>query len=433
MTSQLASTVQTETPVPVRITRRITATLFTAQSLVSAAFIASGTVSAIVAAELSGNTAWAGAPRSVMQLAAAFAALGVAATSERIGRRRGLALGIAAGVLGTGLAIAGILTKDFVLFLGGSVLVGVASAAMGLGRFAAAEVHPTQSRGRAVSYVVVGGAVGSVIGPLLIGPSGNWARQAGIHELAGPYLVALAGLALASLVIFLRLRPDPRDLGRTIARLYPETIVRQGPARPTFQILRTPAALLAVSAMAFSQAVMVLMMGVTSLHMMNHQHALVGISVVISVHAFGMYAFSMVSGRLSDRWGRGPAILSGGVLLVVSCVLATLSPDILPLSIALFLLGGGWNLCYVAGSALLTDQLSPQERSKTQGACDFLIGMATAAALLASGLILAGTSYTVLGMVGAAISLLPLGLTGWWLVTKRCLHRIPALGWNEGC
>ena len=433
MASQQTSAIQIEPAVHARITRRIVATLFAAQSLVSAAFIASSTVSALVAAELSGNAAWAGAPSSVMQLAAAFAALGVAATSDRIGRRRGLALGLAVGVLGTGLAVTAILATDFIVFLGASVLVGVAVAAMGLGRFAAAEVHPAQSRGRAISHVVVGGAVGSVVGPLLIGPSGNWAQQSGINELAGPYLVALGGLALASLVIFLRLRPDPRDLGRTIARLHPETMVRPGPARPISQILRTPAALVAVSAMVFGQAVMVLMMGVTSLHMMNHQHALAGISVVISVHAFGMYAFSMVSGRLTDRLGRGPVILAGSVLLVLACVLATLSPDILPLSFALFLLGGGWNLCYVAGSALLSDQLSPQERSKAQGACDFMIGMATAAALLASGLILAGTSYAVLGMVGVAIALVPMGLTGRWLVTKRCLHRVPALGWNEGC
>lgn len=275
--------------------------------------------------------------------------------------------------------------------------------------------------------------MGSVAGPLFIGPSGSWAQQAGIHNLAGPFLVALVSLALASMVIYFWLRPDPRDLGRTIARLHPETIVRHATARSLSQILRAPAALVAVSAMVFSQVAMTLMMGVISLHMMDHQHALLGISVVISVHTFGMYAFSTVSGRLTDRWGRGPAILVGSALLVLACLLATLSPAILPLSIALFILGGGWNLCYVSGSALLTDQLSPQERSKAQGACDFLIGIATAAALLASGLILAGASFALLGMVGAAISLVPLGLTGWWLVTKRCLHRAPALRWNEGC
>jgi len=412
-----------------RIARRITATLFATQSLVSAAFITSGTVSVIVGAQLSGNPAWAGVPSSVLQLGTAFAALVVGATTDRIGRRWGLALGLAVGVLGTGLAVGAIAAGAFLLFLGGSVLLGVASAAMRLGRFAAAEVHPPESRGRAISRVVIGGAVGSVLGPLMIGPSGRWAQQAGMNELIGPYLATLVILALASLVIFFWLRPDPRDVGRKIAEHHPETVVRQGPTRPVFQILRTPAVFVAVSAMMFGQVVMAMLTGIASLHMVNHQHTLTNISVVISAHTFGMFAFSMIAGRLTDRWGRGPVILSGAAMLVLACALAPLSPGVLPLSIALFLLGVGWNFCYVGGSALLSDQLSPQERAKTQGANDFLIGLATATASFGSGLMFASTSYMVIGITGAVASLVPMGLTGWWMArnptTLRTSRPIP--------
>jgi MFS family permease len=404
-----------------RIARRITVTLLATQSLVSAAFVASGTVSVIVGAQLSGNLAWAGVPSSVTQLGTACAALAVAATTDRIGRRWGLALGLAVGVLGTGLAVGAIVAGAFSLFLGGAVLLGVASAAIRLARFAAAEVHPPESRGRAISNVVIGGSVGSVVGPLLIGPSGRWAQQAGLNELVGPYLAALVILALASLVIFIWLRPDPRDVGRRIAEYHPETVVRQGPARSVSQILRTPAAVVAVSAMVFSQVVMAMLTGVVSLYMKNHQHALTDISVVVSAHVFGMFAFSMVAGRLTDRWGRGPVILSGTATLVLACALAPLSPDVLPLSIALFLLGVGWNFCYVGGSTLLSDQLSPKERAKTQGANDFLIGLATAAASFGSGLMFAGTGYAAMGIMGTVASLVPMGLTGWWMARERRL------------
>jgi len=108
-----------------------------------------------------------------MQLGTAFAALAVGATTDRIGRRWGLALGLAVGVLGTGLAAGAIVAGSFLFILGGSVLMGAASAAMQLGRFAAAEVHRPESRGRAISNVVIGGTVGSVVGPLLVGPSGR--------------------------------------------------------------------------------------------------------------------------------------------------------------------------------------------------------------------------------------------------------------------
>lgn len=230
-----------------------------------------------------------------------------------------------------------------------------------------------------------------------------------MNELVGPYVATLVILALASLVIYLWLRPDPRDVGRKIAKLHPETVVRQGPTRSVSQILRTPPAFVAVSAMMFGQVVMTMLMGMTSLHMKNHQHALTDISVVVSAHTFGMFAFSMLAGRLADRWGRGPVILSGTATLVLACALAPLSPDVLPLSIALFLLGVGWNLCYVGGSTLLSDQLSPEERAKTQGANDFLIGLATATASFGSGLMFAGTSYIVIGIMGAVASLVPMG------------------------
>ena len=167
--------------------------------------------------------------------------------------------------------------------------------------------------------------------------------------------------------------------------------------------------------MVFGQVVMVMPMGMASLHMVNYQHTLTDISMVFSAHTFGMFAFSMVAGRLTDRWGRGPVILSGTATLVLACALAPLSPDVLPLSIALFLLGVGWNFCYVGGSALLSDQLSPEERAKTQGANDFLIGLATATASFGSGLMFAGTSYIVIGIMGAVASLVPMGLTGWWM------------------
>jgi MFS family permease len=404
-----------------RISRRITTTMFATQSLARAAFIACGTVGALVAIELSGNAAWAGVPAAVLQLAGAFAALAVGATTERIGRRRGLALGLGVGVLGMGVAAGAIVAEALLLFLGGLVLMGVASAAMLLGRFAVAEVYPLERRGRAISSVVIAGAIGSVVGPLIVGPSGRWAQRAGMNELAGPHLAGLVILAVATVAILVWLRPDPRDVGRKMAEKHPEPTAHQGPARSIYQILRTPATSVAVLAMALSQMVMVMVMVITSPYMRMQGHDLTDISLVISAHTFGMFAFSFVSGRLTDRWGRGWVILTGAGLLVLACTLVPLSPGVLPLSVALFLLGLGWNFCYVGGSTLLGDQLSPAEQAKTQGASDLLIGLATAAASLGSGLIFAFTGYTVMAIVGAVLALVPLGLTGWWMAKGRRL------------
>jgi MFS family permease len=401
-----------------RAAKGITATLFATQSLGRAAFITIGIVSAIVGAELS-SPVWAGVPSALLSVGAAFGALAVGAATDRIGRRWGFALGLVVGVLGAGLAAGAVAASALALCLVGFVLMGVASAAIQLGRFAAAEVHAPESRGRAISNVVIGGTVGAVLGPLLVAPSGRWALQAGMNELAGPFLAALVILALAAVATIAGLRPDPRDLGREIAKRYPETVAHHGPTRSISRILRSPPAFVAVSAMVFGQVVMVMLMAMTSLHMVNNQHALADISVVISAHALGMFAFSFFSGRLTDRWGRGPVILSGAGILVLASLLAPLSAGVVPLSIALFLLGLGWNLCYVAGSTLLSDQLSPAERAKTQGTNDMLIGLATAAASLGSGLLFAATGYIGIAVLSGVASLVLLTLTGWWMATGR--------------
>ncbi len=215
-------------------------------------------------------------------------------------------------------------------------------------------------------------------------------------------------LPVACLAIFAWLRPDPRDLGREVARLYPETSTNYGEARSIGQILRLPAAIVAILAMALGQMVMVMVMVITALHMREHQHSLGSVSLVISAHTFGMYGFSVISGRLADRWGRRPVIISGATTLLLACLAATLSPEVLPLAISLFLLGLGWNFCFVGGSTLLADQLSPTERARTQGFNDLVVGMASAVASLGSGVIFAALGYTVMALAGATFSLVPL-------------------------
>jgi len=86
--------------------------------------------------------------------------------------------------------------------------------------------------------------------------------------------------------------------------------------------------------------------------------------------------------------------------------------------VALFLLGLGWNFCYVGGSSLLADQLSPDERARTQGFNDLLIGLVSAAGSLGSGFVFAAVGFGVMGLVGAMAALIPLTLTLWWQVTK---------------
>ncbi|MCK6582134.1 MAG: MFS transporter [Anaerolineales bacterium] len=400
------------------IARKITAVLFAQQSLASAGFIAAATLNSIVGKELSQNPSWAGVPTAVYLLAGAFSAYMWGYVYDAIGRRSGLTTGLVTGVIGSCVTFYSIAIHSFPIFLGGMILMGIANSAVTLGRFAAAEVNKPEHRGKAISNVVIGGTVGSVIGPFVAGPAGSLVGLWGIDELAGAYLVAAILFAIGAMVVFSGLRPDPREIGKQIAEQFPETLVKHTHVRGLFEIFSQPAALVALLAMVLGQMVMVLVMVITSLHMREHDHGLTDISAVIASHTFGMYAFSIISGRLADKWGRGTVILIGSSTLIVACIAATISPDVLPLGVALFLLGLGWNFCFVAGSALLADQLSPAERARTQGFNDLLVGLASALGSLESGFIFASLGYNMMAYVSAAVALVPLLVVVIWMMRK---------------
>lgn len=402
-----------------RIARKITFVLFVEQSLASAGFIAAATLNSIVGTKLSHHSNWAGVPTAVYLLAGAFSAFAWGYVMDAIGRRGGLTLGLTLGMIGSGFAFYAIMISSFPFFMLSMVLMGIANAAVQLGRFAAAEVNPPDARGRAISNVVIGGTFGAVFGPNLVGPMGVWIKPIAGDELAGAYAATFILFAIGIVTVFLGLRPDPREIGREVAEKFPETQSASGEVRGVWQVLSQPAAFTAVIAMALGQVVMVLVMVITSLHMREHQHGLGDISIVISSHTFGMYAFSIISGRLADRFGRGPILLVGSFTLILACLAATISPDVLPLSVALFLLGLGWNFCYVAGSALFADQLSQAERSRMQGFSDLLVGLSSAIGSLSSGLIFAAVGYNMMAFISAGVSIIPVVVVTEWMLRRK--------------
>lgn len=397
-----------------RYARKITMALFAAQSVGTAGFIAVASVTSIVAADLSGRPALAGLPATVFLIGAALSAYVWGSIMDWIGRRPALVLGAAFGVAGALTGVAAIRLGSFVLFLVGNAGLGASRSAQQLARYAAAEVHPPDLRGRAISNVVVGGTVGAILGPLAIAPSGIAALGWGLPELSGAFLAASSLLAAGLLLNFTLLRPDPREMGAAIDRQFPDEGPRAGIRRALGVIIQEPAVIVAITAMVVGQAVMVMIMVISSLHMASHDHNLANISVAMSAHTTGMYAPALISGRLADRWGRTTVIVIGALALVVSGVMVIPSTALIPLAAALFLLGLGWNFCFVGGSSLLADQLSTRERGRTQGASDLMVGLASAAGSLGSGVVFASVGFAAMGLVGAAVALIPLGLTLWW-------------------
>ena len=194
--------------------------------------------------------------------------------------------------------------------------------------------------------------------------------------------------------------------------------------RPLRDIFAQPGTRLAMAAMVIGQLVMVMVMSITSVHMTAHGHALGDISLVITAHTLGMFGLSMISGRLADNFGRPATIMAGVGLLVASCLLAPLSQVTGVLAVALFLLGLGWNFCYVAGAALLTDTLNLSERARLQGGNDLLVNAISALGSLQSGVLFQVMGYRNLNWLGLFIALLPLVLAVRYVALRRQQHDV---------
>ena len=411
--------------------QRLTWLLFFGQSASSAAFLAGATVGAIAAVQMTGSPVYAGLPSAAYQFGSALSAYPAARLMERLGRRMGLVLGYGLGIVGAVLAATSTNLGNFAVFLVGFTLMGLTRGVTDQSRYAAAEMHPVSERARAISLVVLGGTVGAILGPALVGPMGQWAVANHLNELAGPWVATAALFGLGLVVMFFFLRPDPRDLARQLEASAASADAAAGlppaaPMRPLREIFAQPGTRLAVAAMVIGQLVMVMIMSITSVHMTTHGHALGDISLVITAHTLGMFGLSMISGRLADNFGRPATIMAGVALLVAACLLAPLSQVVGVLAVALFLLGLGWNFCYVAGAALLTDTLTLNERARLQGGNDLLVNAISALGSLQSGVLFGLIGFRNLNWLSLVVALLPLLLALRYVTLQRTpAQRLP--------
>jgi MFS family permease len=93
--------------------------------------------------------------------------------------------------------------------------------------------------------------------------------------------------------------------------------------------------------------------------------------------------------------------------------------------LGLFLNGVGWNFAFVAASALLTDALSPGERTSIQGLADLIMGLLGAFGSVAGGFVLGTLGFGVLNVLGSVVVVAGLA------VGVRHLPLAQRAGWRE--
>jgi MFS family permease len=388
------------------VQRRVLRILVASQVLGGAGLGAGLTVGALLAEDVLDSTSLSGLPVALFTLGSAGAAMFVGSLSERRGRRAGLTAGYAAGAVGSaGVVLAAVLANPILLFA--SMLVYGSGTSTNLqARYAGGDLAAEERRGSAVSRVLVATTFGAVAGPNLVAPMGGLATGWGIPALAGPFLLAAAAYAAAALFLTVFLHPDPLLTARSVAIDRAKQARASGPAGST----DVAAVRLGALAMVVTQLAMVAVMTGTPIYMRDHGHGLGATGLVIGLHVAAMFLPSPLTGRLVDRCGSRAVIAAGGVVLLAAGVVGAAAPghSALALTIALVLLGFGWNLGLLGGTTLLTGAVPLQGRARLQGRVDVAVAFAGAAGGLSSGMVVASADYATLSLGSGLVALITL-------------------------
>lgn len=404
---------------PLSLQQRLLATLFTSQSIFNAATTVSFTVLPIAAVAITNNESLAGLPSTVTLIARTVVALPIGWLMDRVGRRLGISFGLAASVLGLLLTAYGIIWGSFGVFLVGAFINGLGRGTGEQSRYAAADIVPPARASNAIATVVFAGTIGSVLGPFLNTPAQAFSERLGLAPLSGPYFLAAALAAVALVMTFIMLRPDPSTLSQRREAQAPANSHVKKSIRELFS---SSSVQLAVVALAISQLVMSMIMIITPLHMTHQNHTGREIEWVIAVHILGMFALSNVTGKLVVRYGAYFMIAMAGLVLGTAAILAPFAQSVWMLGLALFLLGLGWNFGFVSGSALLANSFTGPDKGQAQGTAETFVAAAAAVGSFTIGPSFQWGGYLAVAMIGLAFVLAMMGTLFW---QRRTAARVP--------
>jgi MFS family permease len=368
------------------------------------AFFLGIAVAALLARDVSGQEALSGVPLAIGIVSASLASAPLSSWMARAGRRSGLAAGHLIAAFGSAVVVGAAALESFPLLCLGMAGFSIGNASNLLARYAASDLAPLETRARAISVVLLATAAGAIVGPNVASQTEPLADWLGLFDSAGPFVLSVVFYTLAAATLFVLLRPDPLLTARRLDDVTPAAAT--GAVHALRNIRDWPAlALTGVSAMAIGNIAMVAVMTMTPVHMEDAGESLSAVGLVISLHVAGMFLPSPVSGALADRYGRLPVLAAGGATLVAAGVCSALAPGdhTLLVAVALVLLGIGWNLGLVGGSALITDAVAVELRPQTQGAADLVMGLTGAVGSLAAGPLFHAGAFALLGTGAAAL------------------------------
>jgi MFS family permease len=354
---------------------------------------------AIIGSGLAPDPALATLPISIFVVGMAAGTLPAGSIARHYGRRAAFLAGTACGFLCGVLAAEAIVIGSFALFCVATFFGGLYGAVAQSYRFAATDGAQPSFRPKAIALVMVGGIFAGVLGPQLV----NWTMG-----LWMPYVFAASFAAQAVVAVF-------AAAAVAFIELEKPTAADTGGARPLIEIARQPKFLAAALCGVVSYSIMNLVMTSAPLAMKLCGFQPMDSNFVIQWHIVAMYLPSFFTGALIERVGAPRAVALGMTMLLGSALTGLAGISLGHFSIALILLGLGWNFGFVGASAMVVETHLASERTKVQAFNDFLVFGLMTLGSFSSGQILAFYGWATVNSVafvpvGLALVVLLLGM-----------------------
>ncbi len=323
--------------------------------------------------------------------ATAISALCAGPIFSKVGRYKGFLIGDVFFVMGSVLGMISIHLRavwlEFVAFF----CLGIGTGISAFLRFAAVELSSTVHREKAITYVLLGGILAGIIGPL-----GSSRAITLIHgdknRFIGSFLVVFI-LVIIKVVLLSTVDFTPKDVNRGVSMRYgtSESLsseksspslsslnavkvttdigklsepLKTNESNETLAIIvRRPQFVASVILSTLAHTVMIMIMSAVTLAMtIQYDYSIKSATDVILVHTVAMFLPGLYTGTLISKFGVVRIASCGAVLYVIATIILLLSSSLASYYIGMMFVGIGWNLGYSSGSVLLLTSYKPKSK-----------------------------------------------------------------------
>jgi len=402
-------------PIP-RLIMKNTIFFALAQALQGVGMQLAVTFSAIMIIRILGNASLAGLGGGILGVSRFAVAYPMGKLTDTYGRKPGMLIGLlmtTSGALTLGFCMT---VLSFPLFVIGILILGLGVGAVMQLRVAAADMYPVSRRAEGLGYVLTGSVLGAFGAPILVALGEALSNTYEYDPITISWGITPVVLFPALLFILL-VRPDPKYIAMNLGEFWEgETGEKNGTPKGSEsnaglkKFLKDRNKQVAFSCYGAAQGTMAMMMVMTPLVLSESGYSLSSISLTVSLHVFGMFAFSVPMGRLTDRLGRKPVLGAGVILVAVGSVLVPVTDQYWVITFGLFIIGLGWSGTNVASTSLIADTSEPEERGRAIGTNDSVASAFSILTPLVGGVVVEYLGLVAVGILGGAIMIVPLVL-----------------------